>query len=124
MKVVYIQWLDSVREDDGWHEYRPLTKEKLYCDSVGYILHEDDDFIEIAQSITDNAVLFTIAIPKQSIINKKYIMKKNPIIKGIKKAGAVVNTKIRSAVNSPKANALYKKHAAWSAKNTKKLRGK
>lgn len=67
MKMARIQWLDSVREDDGWHKYEPITKEKLVCESVGYILHEDDDFIEIAQSITDNAVLFTIAIPKVSI---------------------------------------------------------
>lgn len=73
MKVVYIQWLDSVREDDGWHEYKPLAKEKLYCDSVGYILHEDDDFIEIAQNVTDNAVLFTIAIPKKAIIKQELL---------------------------------------------------
>jgi hypothetical protein len=73
MKVVHIQWLDSVREDDGWHKYESATKERLLCDSVGYVLHEDDDFIEIAQNITDNAVLFTIAIPKQAIIKQELL---------------------------------------------------
>lgn len=77
--VVELAWLDS-SSSTGWMTIDDAVKEKgsLYtCRSVGYLLHYDNEFVVINQSIClgNRDVQNTIAVPRVSITAMKSIGK-------------------------------------------------
>ena len=74
MKVVVIDWVDSVRAFD-WTLLEEVDEKSLDCISVGFLLKETDNYVTIAQNygIKPEQVCNIITIPKCSIKNIREI---------------------------------------------------
>ena len=74
MKIVVIDWVDSVRAFD-WTLMEDVDEKSLDCVSVGFLLKETDEHITIAQNygIKPEQVCNLITIPKCSIRNIREI---------------------------------------------------
>lgn len=77
MKIVEIDWVDSVRAFD-WTLMEDVDEKSLDCVSVGFLLKETDEHITIAQNygIKPEQVCNLITIPKCSIRNIREIKQK------------------------------------------------
>jgi hypothetical protein len=64
-----VEWLDALAQGE-WHEAK---REDLRCKSVGFIVYEDDEQIELAGTITDGMCNNSITIPKKMLTKKKEI---------------------------------------------------
>ena len=67
--LVLVEWLDALAQGE-WHEPK---REDLQCKSVGFVVYEDDQQIELAGTITDGMCNNSITIPKQMIVKRKVI---------------------------------------------------
>jgi hypothetical protein len=67
--LVLIEWLDALAQGE-WHEPK---REDLHCKTVGFVVYEDDQQIELAGTITDGMCNNSITIPKQMIVKRKVI---------------------------------------------------
>ena len=78
MKIVVIDWVDSVRAFD-WTLMEDVEEKSLDCISVGFLLKETDRHITIAQKycIKPEQVCNLITIPKCSIRNIRKIKQEN-----------------------------------------------
>jgi hypothetical protein len=61
--------LDALAQGE-WHEPK---REDLHCKTVGFVVYEDDQQIELAGTITDGMCNNSITIPKQMIVKRKVI---------------------------------------------------
>ena len=68
-KLVYVEWLDALAQGE-WHESK---REDLRCKTVGFIVYEDDEQIELAGTITDGMCNNSITIPKKMLTKRKEI---------------------------------------------------
>lgn len=68
-KLVLVEWLDALAQGE-WHEPK---REELLCKTVGFVVYEDDQQIELAGTITDGMCNNSITIPKQMITKRKVI---------------------------------------------------
>lgn len=70
MKIVVIDWVDSVRSFD-WTLMEDVDEKSLNCISVGFLLKETDNHVTIAQNygLKPEQVCNLITIPKCSINN-------------------------------------------------------
>lgn len=74
MNLELVTWIDSIRHADGWQtveHYRREAERSLDCETVGWIVHEDDASIMVAQSrMTGDGGCVTevIQIPKVAIV--------------------------------------------------------
>ena len=68
-RLVLVEWLDALAQGE-WHEAK---REDLRCKSVGFVVYEDDQQIELAGTITDGMCNNSITIPKQMIVKRKVI---------------------------------------------------
>jgi len=85
--LVLIEWLDALAQGE-WHEPK---REDLYCKTVGFVVYEDEQQIELAGTITEGMCNNSITIPKQMIVKRKVIKLEAPVSKSKrKKATAVV----------------------------------
>lgn len=77
MKMVLVDWVDS-HSDGGWKPLSEikkdaLLKDRLNCQSVGYLILETKDFVLLAMSLTipmpkeEQNFTETMQIPKCSI---------------------------------------------------------
>lgn len=64
-----MEWLDALAQGE-WHEAK---REDLQCKTVGFIVFEDDQQIELAGTITEGMCNNSITIPKQMITKRKAI---------------------------------------------------
>ena len=67
--LVLVEWLDALAQGE-WHEPK---REDLHCKTVGFVVYEDDQQIELAGTITDGMCNNSITIPKQMIVKRKVI---------------------------------------------------
>ena len=67
--LVLIEWLDALAQGE-WHEPK---REELLCKSIGFVVYEDEQQIELAGTITEGMCNNSITIPKQMIIKRKVI---------------------------------------------------
>lgn len=78
IKLVLIEWIDSLRDDNSWVFKNDLDhsqiKDKMIHESVGWVIKETKDFIALAHSRTvfvyedgDSTLIQSITIPKCSI---------------------------------------------------------
>ena len=81
-KLIYIEWLDALAQGE-WHEAK---REDLKCRSVGFVVYEDDEQIEIAGTITDGMCNNSITLPKRMILKRKEIKIENSVRKKQRKA--------------------------------------
>ena len=86
-KLVLVEWLDALAQGE-WHEAK---REDLRCKTVGFIVFEDDEQIELAGTITDGMCNNSITIPKKMLTKRKEVKLEAPVRKSKrKKASAVV----------------------------------
>lgn len=74
MKIVMIDWVDSVRAFD-WTLIDEVDEKSMDCISVGFLLKETDECVTIAQNygLKPKQVCNLITIPKCSIKNIREI---------------------------------------------------
>lgn len=71
-KKVYVEWVDSSRNND-WNIINEIDFNLSFCpvniETIGWLVHETDNYIVIAQSIGYEPEQFcgTITIPKCSV---------------------------------------------------------
>ena len=62
-KLVYIEWLDALAQGE-WHEPK---REDLLCKTIGFVVYEDEQQIEVAGTITEgmcnNSIVPTTLLP-------------------------------------------------------------
>ena len=68
-KLVLVEWLDALAQGE-WHEAK---REDLRCKTVGFVVFEDDEQIELAGTITDGMCNNSITIPKKMLTKRKEI---------------------------------------------------
>jgi hypothetical protein len=68
-KLVIVEWLDALAQGE-WHEAK---REDLRCKTVGFIVYEDDEQLELAGTITDGMCNNSITIPKKMLTKRKEI---------------------------------------------------
>ena len=68
-KLVLVEWLDALAQGE-WHEAK---REDLQCKTVGFVVFEDEQQIELAGTITEGMCNNSITIPKQMIVKRKAI---------------------------------------------------
>ena len=68
-KLVVVEWLDALAQGE-WHEAK---REDLRCKSIGFVVFEDDEQIELAGTITDGMCNNSITIPKRMITKRKEV---------------------------------------------------
>lgn len=67
-KLVLIEWLDSKGIINQWEYLDDVESMKpTICHSIGFILEETEQYITIAQSVSDTQVLGRTTIPYCSI---------------------------------------------------------
>lgn len=84
--LVLVEWLDALAQGE-WHEPK---REDLHCKTVGFIVYEDDQQIELAGTITDGMCNNSITIPKLMIIKRKAIKLDTTVRKAKRKKAAAV----------------------------------
>lgn len=86
-KLVLVEWLDALAQGE-WHEAK---HEDLRCKTVGFVVFENDEQIELAGTITDGMCNNSITIPKRMITKRKEVKLEAKLSKGKRqKAPAVV----------------------------------
>ncbi len=83
-----MEWLDALAQGE-WHEAK---REDLRCKSVGFIVYEDDEQIELAGTITDGMCNNSITIPKKMLTKKKEIKVETPVSKSKRKKVTAVGS--------------------------------
>ena len=84
--LVLIEWLDALAQGE-WHEPK---REDLQCKTVGFVVYEDDQQIELAGTITDGMCNNSITIPKQMIVKRKVIKVETSVGKSKRKKASAV----------------------------------
>lgn len=69
-KLVLVEWLDALAQGE-WHEAK---REDLNCKTVGFVVFEDEQQLELAGTITEGMCNNSITIPKQMITKRKAII--------------------------------------------------
>ena len=73
-KLVLVEWLDALAQGE-WHEAK---REDLRCKTVGFVVYEDDEQIELAGTITDGMCNNSITIPKKMLTKRKEVKLEAP----------------------------------------------
>lgn len=68
-KLVLVEWLDALAQGE-WHEAK---REDLRCKTVGFVVFEDEEQIELAGTITDGMCNNSITIPKRMLTKRKEV---------------------------------------------------
>ena len=93
--LVLVEWLDALAQGE-WHEPK---REDLHCKTVGFVVYEDEQQIELAGTITEGMCNNSITIPKQMIVKRKVIKLEAKLSKSKRKvskvqAGVSINSTI------------------------------
>ena len=88
-KLVLVEWLDALAQGE-WHEAK---REDLKCKSVGFVVFEDDEQIELAGTITAGMCNNSITIPKKMLTKVKEIKLENKLRKTKRKTAPTVDSK-------------------------------
>jgi hypothetical protein len=88
-KLVLVEWLDALAQGE-WHEAK---REDLKCKTVGFVVFEDDEQIELAGTITAGMCNNSITIPKKMLTKVKEIKVENKLRKTKRKVTATVDSK-------------------------------
>lgn len=66
--IVYVEWTDAWSED-GWKEVAEVhaNKATAKCETIGYLVREEEEFIYIASTISQTQVACCMVVPKNMI---------------------------------------------------------
>ncbi len=67
MKIVVVEWVDATGHTEWVDKGDVLQQEICTFKSVGYLVQNTKDFIQIAQSVGDDMVSNTLLIPKRCV---------------------------------------------------------
>ena len=96
-KLVLVEWLDALAQGE-WHEAK---REDLKCKTVGFVVFEDDEQIELAGTITTGMCNNSITIPKKMLTKIKEIKVENKLRKAKRKTAPAVDRKAVTREVSP-----------------------
>jgi glutamate formiminotransferase len=65
-KIIYVRWVDSALQSD-WVKAPSESTGTSEIESIGFLIHEDKEHIEIAQNMTPYHKCAIMAIPKTVI---------------------------------------------------------
>jgi hypothetical protein len=104
-KLVLVEWLDALAQGE-WHEGK---REDLKCKSVGFVVFEDDEQIELAGTITVGMCNNSITIPKKMLTKVKEIKLENKLGKTKRKTAPAMDSKaVTSEVSTTDGQGLTK----------------
>lgn len=89
-KLFLIEWLDALAQGE-WHESK---REDLLCKTIGFVVFEDDEQIELAGTITHGMCNNSITLPKRMILKRKEIKLENSVSKKQRKSTTAVGTRL------------------------------
>jgi len=81
MEIVYLKWVDSYSPDVAWACHHDLNldslKESMVCESVGYIVAEDEEVVILSSSQGGQEhkrlVFAPVVIPKVAIRERREV---------------------------------------------------
>lgn len=74
MKLLYIEWSDTANDGGDWIDFKRAVREVEHCQSVGWILEEDDEKLVIVPNISEDKQCFgSVIIPKGCITKRKVL---------------------------------------------------
>ena len=85
-KLVLVEWLDALAQGE-WHEAK---REDLKCKTIGFVVFEDDEQIELAGTITEGMCNNSITIPKKMITKRKEVKLDTTVRKSKRKKASAV----------------------------------
>ena len=85
-KLVLVEWLDALAQGE-WHEAK---HEDLRCKTVGFVVFENEEQIELAGTITEGMCNNSITIPKRMITKRKEVKLEATVRKGKRKKASTV----------------------------------
>lgn len=68
-KLEFLRWYDA-HSSDMWREVSEFTRDEFECYSVGFVVFENDFYVEVASTVSYNEVCSSMCIPKVSIIER------------------------------------------------------
>jgi hypothetical protein len=75
MRKVWVKWLDAVVEtNEHWvwrREFQPREAGGLECESMGFVVHEDEQSIVLAQSFNDACIDNILTLPMGMVLSIK-----------------------------------------------------
>ncbi len=95
-KLILIEWLDALAQGE-WHEAK---KEDLICKTIGFVVYEDEEQIELAGTITHGMCNNSITLPKRMILKRKEIKLENSVRKKQRKTTTAVGERPATEVTS------------------------
>ena len=67
-KEVKVTWVDSSSFGGAWMDKDEIKNTPMkYCQTLGFLIYEDDNIIKVAQSISEDLVMNIMIIPKVCI---------------------------------------------------------
>lgn len=81
-----MEWLDALAQGE-WHEAK---REDLKCKTVGFVVYEDAEQIELAGTITEGMCNNSITIPKKMLTKRKEVKLETPKRKSKRKEAPAV----------------------------------
>lgn len=73
-KRIVIEWVDSKGITSSWEDRDDLEPMGVcLCKTIGFIIESTDEYVTVAQSVTDDQVLGRMSIPTVSIKSKMEI---------------------------------------------------
>lgn len=83
--MVIVKWTDTQIENSGWMDYQSFEnwckQGLIICESAGFLIFENDDFIVIAQTVFEGDVSEAIKIPKAIIKTMERIDLRSKILR-------------------------------------------
>lgn len=72
-QLIWIQWADAYGSGGAWENAADVRAEVLICETVGFLLDEDDKVVCVAQTIHEDGIYNSFCIPKGMIIDRRDI---------------------------------------------------
>ena len=75
MKKIWVKWRDHATCDYGWTRADQIDSPDLPCETCGFLVREDKNFLVVANSKYSDSetVCMTMSIVKKAIIERKYL---------------------------------------------------
>jgi hypothetical protein len=80
MELAYIKWVDSFGVSSSWGTLEPEHCKPIYCESIGYVVFENDEIVTVAPHRTlphpsqpDMHYCGDMTIPKVAVVERKVL---------------------------------------------------
>ena len=73
--IVFIRWIDAIGCSAGWSDDSTLEELDGSCETCGFLLDENSDFILVSGTVTDELTMGAVAIPKAMITSRTVLQR-------------------------------------------------